>query len=242
MLFRHNRPRAEHHCEHPLARLRIDPRRRLVQQDDLRPVQDAGREAQPPAHADRELQDGLVGAVGEADQVQRVDDRRGRIPRRDALRAGEEVQVLGRRQGGIERHLLGYEPEHAAPGGRPGGQAVPSDRHGTLVEAEQGSEDAERGRLAGAVRAEKSDDLARCNGERELRESDPLAVALGEPFDRNRWRHRYSSHWASFTAAVFVLRELASIRWTSTANGLERILQGRAVLGRWCDGTPRSVL
>ena len=72
---------AEHRREHALARLRIDPHRRLVQQDDLGPVQDAGRETQPSAHADRELRHGLVGAVGEADQVERMADRRGRIPR-----------------------------------------------------------------------------------------------------------------------------------------------------------------
>jgi hypothetical protein len=55
----------------------------------------------------------LVGAVCEAD-LKRMADRRGRISRRGALHAGEEVDVLGRRQGGIERHLLGPEPEHAA--------------------------------------------------------------------------------------------------------------------------------
>ena len=205
---------SEDRSEHTLARLRIDPHRRLVDQDNLRPVQDASREAQPPAHADRELRHGLVGAVGEADQVERMADRRGRISRRDALRAGEEVQVLGRRQGGIERHLLGHEPEHAAHGRRLGGQTVPPDRHGAGVEAEQGGEDAERGRLARAVRTKQSDDLARCNGERESRERDPLAVALGEPINRDCRRHRYSSsHWASFAPALFVVRELPSIRW-----------------------------
>ena len=47
--------------------------------------------------------------------------------------------------------------------------------------------------FAGAVRAEQSDDLARCDGERELREGDPLAVALGKPIDRDRWCQRRSS-------------------------------------------------
>ena len=161
-------------------------------------MQDAGREAQPPAHADRELRHGLVGAVVEADQVERMVDRRRGFPRRNALRAGEEVEVLGRRQSGIQRHLLGHEPKHAARGSRLVGQIVPSDRHGPAVEAEQGGEDAERGRLAGAVRTKQSNDLARCDGKRELREGDPLAVALGKPIDRDRWCHRYSSQWASF--------------------------------------------
>ena len=231
---------AEDCREHALARLRIDPHRRLVQKHDLRAVQDAGREAQPPAHADRELRHGLVGAVGEADQVERMADCRGRISRRDALRAGEEVQVLGRRQGGIERDLLGHEPEHAAHGRRLGGQTVPPDRHGAGVEAEQGGEDAERSRLARAVRTKQSDDLARCNGERELRQRNPLAVAFGEPINRDCGRHRYWSHWASFAPAIFVLRELPSIRWPSNANSLERILQGgtRSLAG-W---KPRSAL
>ena len=75
------------------------------------------------------------GTVGQADQVERMADRRGRIPRRDALRAGEEAEVLGRRQGGIKRDLLRHESEHAARGRRLAGQTVPFDRYGAGVEA-----------------------------------------------------------------------------------------------------------
>ena len=54
---------------------------------------------------------------------------------------------------------------------------------------EQRGEDRQERRLAGAVRPEKADDLARVDVERYAGQRDPRSVALGDALDRDLSLH-----------------------------------------------------
>ena len=60
--------------EDGVAALRVDADCRLVEQQDVGIVQQAGGEIQSPLHAAAERLDAIGGAIGETDQRQRRDD------------------------------------------------------------------------------------------------------------------------------------------------------------------------
>ena len=66
-----------------------------------------------------------------------------------------------------------------------GRQRMAADRGRPGVGREHGREDRQHRRLAGAVRTEEPDDLARADRERDARERHPAAVALDDAVDRD---------------------------------------------------------
>ena len=56
--------------EDVISRLRIDADRRLVEQDEVRAVNERGAEVQPPLHAARVGLDPFVGSIGEAHRLE----------------------------------------------------------------------------------------------------------------------------------------------------------------------------
>ena len=99
---------------------------------------------------------------------------------RDAVQAGEEDELLEDLHPRVETALLGQVAE------RPPRQigrrlAVPGD--GARVRPQDVEHDPHRGRLAGAVRAEEAEDLARLDGEADPVEGLGLAEVLPEVGD-----------------------------------------------------------
>jgi hypothetical protein len=79
------------------------------------------------------------------------------------------------------------------------------------------------------------------HGERELREGHPLAVALGEPIDRDRSCHRYSSQWAGIhSVTVVVDMKMHRAHPGRGRNGLHRVPAGRRVARRRARGDARQ--
>ena len=171
--------------EDALAGLGIDADGGLVEQEDARLVQDAAGEVEPPAHAAGERRDGLSEAPLEADDLERTTDRRCGGAAGEAVHAREEPQVLRGGQSRIHRGLLRDEAEHTARGAGLGRQRMAADRGRPGVGREHGREDRQHRRLAGAVRTEEPDDLARADRERDARERHPAAVALDDAVDRD---------------------------------------------------------
>ena len=62
--------------EDGVAALRVDTYGGLVQQKDLRIMQERCGQVETALHAAAEVSDAVLGAVGEADQIQRFADRR----------------------------------------------------------------------------------------------------------------------------------------------------------------------
>src|SRR5262249_25030080 len=151
--------------EDALARLGVDAHDGLVEERDGGTMEDAAGEVQASLHAAREARGRLGPAPRGAARGERLPDRPGGGPTGETGRTGEEAEVLARRQRRIDRELLRHETERAAREAGFAREPVAGDLDRPPVERPQRREDAERRRLAGAVRAEQRDDLPR--GDRE---------------------------------------------------------------------------
>ena len=105
---------------------------------------------------------------------------------RQVAQAGHVVELLAGRErtqiGGI-----GAGVGHPDMGGRRVPPAVVAHDDGaTRRRAQEAEEDADRRRLAGAVRAEESEDLVLADREIEIEDAAALAVALGQADDLDR--------------------------------------------------------
>src|SRR5690349_17524927 len=118
-------------------------------------MEDAAREVEASPHPAREATDRLVGAPVEADQLECLGRASRRLAAAEARHTGEEGEVLPGAERRVEGDLLRDEAEGAARGDGAARKGMPRDDDGARVEAERGREDAERRRLARAVRAEE---------------------------------------------------------------------------------------
>ena len=169
---------------------RIEGRGRLVEDHEVRGAEE--RDPQPEAllHALREGSDEVLGAVGQADELE------GRVDRCGPVRARQVGQVAVQRQ-----HLPGAHPRLIAE--QLGEVADPSPRRQV---AERRAEDAAAAaartgqaeqqlddrRLARAVGAEQAEHLAALDGHRQAVEGAHASVLLGEVdrLDRRAVCHR----------------------------------------------------
>src|SRR5690606_7334088 len=164
--------------ERLLARL-VDARDGLVEHEEVGPPDQGARDEHALLLAAGQLRDGVVGAVGETHEVERL--RRARAPpaREPEAAAAEESRRddLGRggRHARRRAHTLGDVAE-ALPGQtRPERRAEQVD--GAARERDDPDERADERRLARAVRAEERDDLARTD--RQVDPAQDLAPAEG---------------------------------------------------------------
>src|SRR5262249_4339136 len=169
------------HLPELAARVRIDTRGRLVEQQQLRLVRHAGGERQPLLPAAGERAGQLVLAALEAEAL---DDRLGaRRQRPDAVHAADEFEVLAHRQVLVEAEALRHVAD--APldlgGLRADVEAEALARAG--IRREQAAEHADRRRLAAAVGPEEAEDHAARHLDGEVLHHGLVAEALGEAAD-----------------------------------------------------------
>ena len=157
---------------------RIQRRRGLVEDHEVRCAEE--RDAQPETllHALREGSDDVLGAVGQADELE------GRVDRSGPVRARQAGQVAVQRQ-----HLPGPHPRLIAE--QLGEVADPSPRRqvaerraedaaAAAARAGQAEQQLDDRRLARAVRAEQAEHLAALDGHRQAVEGAHASVLLGE--------------------------------------------------------------
>jgi hypothetical protein len=156
---------------------RVEPVRRLVEDDELGVGQQRRRDTDALLHAERE---GLVLPIGpplHVDQLQQLVDARLRhAADQHRLRA----QVVAPGQVGVERRVLDDRADMLRHQLRVIGQRPPHDRDAALGRAHQPQHHADGGRLAGAVRAEKAEHLAAPDDEIERIDRGDLAEPLGQ--------------------------------------------------------------
>ena len=144
----------------------VEPGERLVEQDDPRSMQQRAFEREPLAHAAREPGHFVAAALRQARRFERLRDDGDRL---DAVQPREELQVLARRQLGIEMELVSEQADAAADlGTRLACQpvAVADDAAGRRHQRGQHADD---GGLAGAVGTEQPQNVAGVDGERDAR-------------------------------------------------------------------------
>ena len=165
------------------ARLRVEADGRLVEEQHARRMQQPAGDLQPPLHAAGERQDRVVAAVGEADHLEHL-IRPGRDGGRvDPIQLGVEPEVLRGGHLHVQRRVLEDQADVAAHVVAPADDVEAADARDPGRGLGQRAEHVDRGALAGAVRAEEAEDLARRDGERDAADRVDLAVGLDEVVD-----------------------------------------------------------
>ena len=147
-------------------RLRIDAGGRLVEQQQFRARQRAGAERQPLLPAAGQLAGELLLAAGQAEPFDggaRCGDRL-----RDAVDAADELEILAHRQVLIQAEALRHVADLALDLVGLGADVVAEAGAGAFIRRQQAAQHADRGRLAGAVRAEEAVDRAALDLHREV--------------------------------------------------------------------------
>src|ERR1700687_767368 len=143
-----------------IAALRIDTDRRLIEQKNLRIVQQGRRQIQTPLHASAERFHFVAGAIRESHQVQDVVDCL------FCFRAGERVKRRKKSQivaGGelvVKRHVLRDESDLQLDRIGITLNLLAFDEDFAGIRAQQSRNDGDSRRLAGAVRPEQPDGLS----------------------------------------------------------------------------------
>ena len=171
---------------HGDSRLRVEPGRRLVQEEHPRPMNQPERDVEPAAHAARVPLDDAVGCIRDADHVEQSFDARVQLGAAHAVHASLEHQVLPAGRPPVDPGLLRDVADHAADRARLADDVVAGDLCVALVRSRERDEHAYGRRLAGAVRPEQAEDLALADCERHAVERLHVAVALAKTVDGDR--------------------------------------------------------
>ena len=173
------------------ARARVEPGRRLVQEQQVRATDQAQREIQPPLLPAGQAAHLLPGLPGQPDQADHLADR----PRRRVV-TGVAGDGLPDGQVRLDRDVLQHQPDVLAqrPAGRPVARVVPEHVDLAGVPGPEPFENFQGGGLARAVRPEQREDLAVGDGEAHPAHRGHRAVALAQPGHGDRGRPPRPGH------------------------------------------------
>ena len=132
---------------------------RLVEEEDPRAVQQREGEVEPALHPAGVAADLPVGRVREADPLDQLVAALGALGLRHAVERALQAHVLAGGQVRVERGLLEGGADRVANGGALLDDVEAGDAGAPRGGREEGGEHVDRGRLAGAVRAEEAVDL-----------------------------------------------------------------------------------
>eukprot|EP00160_Parvularia_atlantis_P010483 Unigene2049_Nuclearia_a/m.6374 Unigene2049_Nuclearia_a/g.6374 ORF Unigene2049_Nuclearia_a/g.6374 Unigene2049_Nuclearia_a/m.6374 type:complete len:589 (+) Unigene2049_Nuclearia_a:424-2190(+) len=160
------------------AHLRVEARRRLVQEDDLAVADQRNRDRQPALLATRQAARLAEAEARERDAREGVVDGRLLLLRLDALEARVEVQVLLDRELGPQDVVLRAHAHAPVDRIHLFADFVASQEAFAVRRLVQAREDANQRRLAGAVRTEQAKDEAALDSERDALDGQLAAVEL----------------------------------------------------------------
>ena len=169
--------------------LGVEPRGRLVQDQQFGAIDEGARQGEPADHAAREIHDFGAAAVGKRKEVEQLVCPGPGLPDRDRKIAGKNQQVLFHGQVRVQRVVLLADPDPGldlAP--------VPGDVH--LEDADDPPcrrrkpvEHPDGGGFTGAVRSEQPEKLARRHRERDAVNGGQVVEALEKMLDFDDGRH-----------------------------------------------------
>src|SRR5690625_3790492 len=146
--------------EDRVARLRVDADRRLVEDEQLGPVEEPDADVEAALHAAGELLRRVLGAVGEPDELEHLGSALPQLGTAQAVQPAEEHEVLPGAELGVDRQVLRDEPELPLRCDLPRPHPPPTDAHLPRVGCEQPGDDGDRRRLARTVGPEQPVGLA----------------------------------------------------------------------------------
>ena len=157
----HERPDAAAH-------LRVKRDRRLVEEQDARPVQEGAHDEQAPLHAARESPNAIVDDIRELDVAQELLDARAPLCPRHVMQARMKLQVLPDREVLVEVDVLRHDADQGldAPCIMARVEAVVADDPRRRLCLHRHHADGRR--LARAIGAEQAEDLAAPDAHRQV--------------------------------------------------------------------------
>src|SRR5579885_2242139 len=165
---------------HLVAALRVEAERRLVEEENLRRVQQAPRDLKPAAHPARKSFDERVAAFPKLEEFEERLGALAPLALRDAVEDAVDFHVLPRRQILVETWVLEDDAEASA-------HLIALDRRVESVElylaarrSQERRQHLDGRRLPRAVRAEEGEDLAAMHLERNVVNGGDFAEALDE--------------------------------------------------------------
>ena len=140
------------------ARLRIQPRGRLVQNEDLGPVQQRAGDVDPPPLSARQLAERAFQKPVQGKKGRKLFQPRGVLPARKPVQPRAETQVVGDGKFPVQDAILKDDADFGLRGGA-SDFGVPVHDHFAVVLVQHAAEDIDRRALARAVDAEKGEKL-----------------------------------------------------------------------------------
>ncbi len=177
------------------AALRVEPRGRLVEEQDARGVHERERQVEPALHPARVATNAAVGRVEQAHPLEQGVATRASLALRDALQRRLQPHVVAPSEQRVERGLLQRRADGPPDGGALAHDVVPGHPSLPRARRQQRREHQHGGRLAGAVGPEEAVDLARLDAQVDAVDRPHAALELAdEPFDLDPvLRHRVVS-------------------------------------------------
>ena len=166
------------------AALDVEPRRRLVEEEDPRTVDQRKGKVEPSLHPARVALHLAVGGLGQPDALQQLVGARAAARARQRLERGLQPQVLAAGQQRVERGLLQRGADDRTHLGRLLDHVEAADARRAGGRRQQRRQHQHRGGFARAVRSEEAVDLAVVD--RELDPVDrprPFLELADEPVD-----------------------------------------------------------
>ena len=159
----------------------VEPGGRLVEEQHRRPGDQRGGQVEAAAHPARVRADEPVGGVGEVEGAPGAPARGHRLPAAEVVELADHLEVLEPGQVLVHGGVLAGEPDVLAHLGGIADDVVARNARGAVVGQQQGRQDANGRRLAGAVRAEQPEDAARLDVKVDAAKRVDVAVALAQP-------------------------------------------------------------
>ena len=100
--------------ENMIARLRIDPRRRFVQEQQPGAMDEPHTQVEPTLHAPGKGADTVVGSIGQSYRCQDLVGAHGQLTRLHAIERAKKLQILAGRQLVVEGQLLRHHADRRA--------------------------------------------------------------------------------------------------------------------------------
>ena len=164
-----------HELPHGVARLRVHPRARLVEEHDLRAADDGRGEGQALALAAGQAPHGRARERREPESLGELGERA-----RLGVHAGHVLQHLGRRDPGGQPAVLQHHADAGSQRGRVLVRVEAEHANGSAVGLAQPFAALDRRRLAGSVAAEHGGDGPGVGDEVEAVDDSTVAVTLDE--------------------------------------------------------------
>ena len=160
--------------------LRVEARRRLVEEQQLGIVDERARDRQTPLHPARERLHLVAGALGELDEVEQLVDLRLQLAAREPEVAAVDEHVLAHRQLRVERVVLRNDAEPGSDAGAVRVWVETEDAQRPAADRRDAADHPHRRALAGAVRPEEAERLAAPDVEVDSVDRDEVAEPLHE--------------------------------------------------------------